>query len=80
MTPGCSSKYKALIVNSKAECEQDVLRPGRTVVQLWDYTPAARCLLLQSLSNYNWNGINDAIECKSDSIDAIYNDFINIVK
>ena len=35
------TKHKALIVNSKAECVQDVARPGRTVVQLWHYPPAA---------------------------------------
>ena len=39
------TKHKALIVNFKADCVQDVPRPGRTVVQLWDDTSAATCLL-----------------------------------
>ena len=35
---------------------------------------------LEAFSNYNWNGLNTAIECGSDSIDTIYNDFVDIVK
>ena len=39
------TKHKALIVNSKAECAHAMLRPSRTIVQLWSYTPTAASLL-----------------------------------
>ena len=38
------------------------------------------CLLRQALVNFNWGGIIAAIDCGTDSIDNIYNDFINIIK
>ena len=40
----------------------------------------AASLLWQALSHYNWNGVIAAIECRSDSTDAVYNDYTDIVK
>ena len=74
------TKHKALIINSKAECAHAMLRPSRTIVHLWNYTPTAASLLRQALSHYNWNGLIAAIECRSDFIDAVYNDYTDIVK
>ena len=75
------TKHKALIeINLKAECAHAMPRPSRTIVQLWNYTPMAASLLRQALSHYNWNGVNTAIECRSDSIDAVYNDYTDNVK
>ena len=37
-------------------------------------------MLRQALVNLNWGGIIAAINCRTDSIDNIYNDFVDIVK
>ena len=74
------SKHKALIINSKADCVRAVARPQRTAVTFFDYPPLVSCSLRQALANFNWDGIIAAINCRTNSIDNIYNDFVNIVK
>ena len=46
-------KHKALFVNSKADCVQAVVRPQRTTVTIFDYTPLVYCLLRQALTSFN---------------------------
>ena len=75
-----NTKHKALIINSKADWAQAVACPQRTTITIFDYTPLISCLLRQALVNFNWGGIIAVINCRTDSIDNIYNDFINIIK
>ena len=44
------------------------------------YTPVVCCYLRQALAKYNWSGITAAIDCENDDIDAIYDDFIKVIK
>ena len=50
------------------------------MVEVHFYSPTVANLLYQDLSSYNWNTIINAIDNKSNTLDAIYADFIKVVK
>ena len=52
----------------------------RTTIDVRVYSPVVGKLLCQSLCNYNWSAIVNAIDAQSDTINAIYDDFVKIVK
>ena len=62
------------MVNVKSVITRTFQSAPRKSVQIRDYTPFSCGLLRQSLAIYNWNGIIVAIDNKSDSLDAIYDD------
>ena len=73
------TKHKTLIINSKY-CAKAVKRLQRTTVKLLDYTPVVYCYLRQALTKYNWSGFTGKIDCGNDDSDAIYDDFIQVIK
>ena len=68
------------MVNVKSVITRTIQSAPRKSVQIRDYTPFSCGLLRQSIAIYNWNGLIAAIANKSDSLDAIYDDFVRIVK
>ena len=74
------TEHKALIVNSRIDCNAAKQRTLRRRVQVLNYNPVAANLFLQTLARYNWNCICAAIDCKTGTIDSIYNDFVQVVK
>ena len=75
-----STKHKALIVNVKFVIKRTFQSVPRNSVQMRDYTPFSCGLLRKSPAICNCNGLIAAIDNKSDSLDAIYDDFVRIVK
>ena len=75
------TKHKAVLVN----CDKNTSNgyktvTPRTTIDVRVYSPVVGILLCQSICNYNWIAIVNAIDAQSDTIHAIYNDFVEIVK
>ena len=67
------TKHISLLVNG----DTNVKLRRKVGVRLYNLT-AAR-LLNQAFYNYNWNSVINPIDANSDSIDAVYNDFVRTV-
>ena len=63
------TEHKALIVNSRIDCNAAKQRTPRRRVHVLDYNPVSANLLRQTLARYNRNCICAAIDCKTGTID-----------
>ena len=75
------TKHKVVLVNcDKTTSNGDKTVKPSTTIDVRVYSPVVGNLLCQSLCNYNWIAIVNAIDAQSDTINAIYDDFVKIVK
>ena len=73
-----NSKHKAVIDNAKSEIIPTNQCAPRKSAHVREYRPLSARLLHQLLTVYNWSGIIAAIDNKSDSMYAIYDDSVLI--
>ena len=73
------TRHKSLLVNCDKLVRTDTNVKLRSKVGVRLDNPTAASLLNQAFCNYNWNSVINLIDANSDSIDAIYNDFVRTV-
>ena len=72
------TKHKAVRVNCDKPADSNRSVQPWHMIEVHFYSPTVANLLCQALSSYNWNTIINAIDNKSNTLDAIYADLLKL--
>ena len=75
------TKHKAVLVNcDKTTSNRDITVKPRITIDVRVYSPVVGNLLYQSFCTHNCSAVVNTTDAQSDTIDAIYDDFVKIVR